>query len=227
MLAPGYWRSVFRALRHGTDTSGTISGHQGKDPQARPRDGGVYRPGMGKTYALRRFMKNWLNRGGSKMERNGLLSLQAMMFLLIGAGVFLKKKNIITGEGRKVLTDLIVDIILPCNIIGAFYTAFDKEMLISGLQILIVSLALQLFCMLISGFCYKRVPKSQRVILQYGTVCSNAGFLGNPVAEGLYGSLGLLYASIYLIPQRIVMWSAGISYFTESPDKKKKSKPLN
>ena len=61
---------------------------------------------MGKTYALRRFMKNWQNRGGSKMERNGLLSLQAMMFLLIGAGVFLKKKNIITGEGRKVLTDL-------------------------------------------------------------------------------------------------------------------------
>ena len=160
------------------------------------------------------------------MERNGLLSLQAMMFLLIGAGVFLKKKNIITGEGRKVLTDLIVDIILPCNIIGAFYTAFDKEMLISGLQILIVSLALQLFCMLISGFCYKRVPKSQRVILQYGTVCSNAGFLGNPVAEGLYGSLGLLYASIYLIPQRIVMWSAGISYFTESPDKKEVAKKV-
>ena len=140
------------------------------------------------------------------MERNGLLSLQAMMFLLIGAGVFLKKKNIITGEGRKVLTDLIVDIILPCNIIGAFYTAFDKEMLISGLQILMVSLALQLFCMLISGFCYKRVPKSQRVILQYGTVCSNAGFLGNPVAEGLYGSLGLLYASIYLIPHLFAHW---------------------
>ena len=59
------------------------------------------------------------------MERNGLLSLQAMMFLVIGAWVILMKKNIITGEGRKVLTDLIVDIILPCNIIGAFYNTFD------------------------------------------------------------------------------------------------------
>ena len=58
------------------------------------------------------------------------------------------------------------------------------------------------------------------MILQYGTVCSNAGFLGNPVAEGIYGSLGLLYASIYLIPQRIVMWSAGVSYFTESPNRR-------
>ena len=32
--------------------------------------------------------------------------------------------------------------------------------------------------------------------------------------------MGLLYASIYLIPQRIVMWSAGVSYFTESTSKR-------
>jgi malate permease and related proteins len=44
--------------------------------------------------------------------------------------------------------------------------------------------------------------------------------LGNPIAEGIYGSIGLLYASIYLIPLRIVMWTAGISYFTGNPDKK-------
>lgn len=29
-----------------------------------------------------------------------------------------------------------------------------------------------------------------------------------------------MYASIFLVPQRIVMWSAGVSYFTESPDRK-------
>ena len=49
---------------------------------------------------------------------------------------------------------------------------------------------------------------------------SNAGILGNPIAEGIFGSMGLLYASIYLIPQRTVMWSLGMSYFTESPDRK-------
>lgn len=58
------------------------------------------------------------------------------------------------------------------------------------------------------------------MVLQYGTICSNAGFLGNPLTEGIYGSMGLLYASIYLIAQRIIMWSAGVSFFTESPDKK-------
>ena len=158
--------------------------------------------------------------GGMTMETKGLLSLQIMMFLLMGVGVVLRKKNIITKEGRNVLTDLVIDVILPCNIINAFQISLDKEILVSGFQVLVISILLQLFCTTISAVCYKKVPKKQRMILQYGTVCSNAGFLGNPVAEGLYGSLGLLYASIYLIPQRIVMWSAGVSYFTESPDRK-------
>lgn len=154
------------------------------------------------------------------MELKGLFNLQIMMFILMGVGFFLRKKNIITKDGRGVLTDLIIDVILPCNIITSFSIPLDKEILVSGLQILVISIVLQMFCTAISAVCYKKVPKAQRMVLQYGTVCSNAGFLGNPVAEGLYGSLGLLYASIYLIPQRIVMWSAGVSYFTESPDRK-------
>ena len=54
------------------------------------------------------------------MEFKGLFDLQLMMFLLMGTGMFLRKKNIITKEGRGVLTDLIINVLLPCNIITAF-----------------------------------------------------------------------------------------------------------
>ena len=154
------------------------------------------------------------------MQTNGLFDLQLMMFLLMGIGFFLRKRGILTPAGKAALTDLIIDLILPCNIIHSFCVEFNHDILVSGLQIFVVSLVLQLFCAVLASTCYRRVPKHQRMVLQYGTVCSNAGFLGNPVAEGLYGPMGLLYASIYLIPQRIVMWSAGVSYFTESPDRK-------
>ena len=36
----------------------------------------------------------------------------------------------------------------------------------------------------------------------------------------LNGQMGLALASIYLIPQRIVMWSAGVSYFTKGSNRK-------
>ncbi len=151
---------------------------------------------------------------------SGLFELQLMMFFLMAVGYVLRKKGIITRDGRRLLTDLVINVILPCNIITSYNVEFNGEMLAAGFQILIVSVLLQMLCTLISATCYNKVPKRQKMVLQYGTVCSNAGFLGNPVAEGLYGATGLLYASIYLIPQRIVMWSAGVSYFTESPDKK-------
>lgn len=160
------------------------------------------------------------------MEIRGLLELQLMMFVLMGVGIAARKKNIVTNEGKKILTDLVIDIILPCNIIASFGVELDHELLTAGAQVLIISMILQVFCTLISSTCYCRLPKRKRMILQYGTVCSNAGFLGNPVAEGLYGSIGLLYASLYLIPQRIVMWSAGVSYFTESPNRKEVAKKV-
>ena len=53
-------------------------------------------------------------------------------------------------------------------------------------------------------------------VLQYATMCSNAGFMGNPIIEGLYGAQGLLYGSVYLIPLRFFMWSAGLACFTKS-----------
>lgn len=154
------------------------------------------------------------------MKIDGLASLQFMMLLEICIGWFLRKKNIITQEGKRTLTDLIIDLILPCNIIHAFYVEFTAETLTACFQVLIVSVILQILCTLISTYGYQKVEKDKRTVLKYATVCSNAGFLGNPVAEGLYGSMGLLMASIYLIPQRIIMWSAGVSFFTECPSKK-------
>ena len=79
--------------------------------------------------------------------------------------------------------------------------------------LLAVGLLLQILCLLLNKVLFRSYPDQQKKVLQYCTIVSNGGFLGNPVAEGVYGSLGLLYASIFLIPMRVVMWSAGTSYF--------------
>lgn len=149
-----------------------------------------------------------------------LLDLQLMMFLLMITGLVLRRMNIITIEGKKCLTDLIIDVILPANIIKSFLIEFNHRILMNFLTIFLLSVGIQIFCTFLSHVLYRKEDSGRRKVLQYGIICSNAGFLGNPIAEGVFGSMGLSLASIYLIPQRIVMWSAGISYFTESPDRK-------
>ena len=47
-----------------------------------------------------------------------------------------------------------------------------------------------------------------------------------PIAEGVYGAEGLMLASIYLIPQRIMMWSSGLAVFSGVSDKKQTLKKV-
>lgn len=154
------------------------------------------------------------------MNLNSLINLQGMLFLLVSAGVFLRKKGILPDTAKAILTDLVIDLILPCNIIASFLMEFNMNILKSFGIILLIASLIQLGCLTIANIFYNKEPDRRKKVLQYGTVCSNAGFMGNPIAEGVYGPAGLMYASVFLVPQRIVMWSAGISYFTECPDRK-------
>ena len=147
-------------------------------------------------------------KGDTMPEFSTMLDLQAQMMLLLAIGVFLAKKKLITDQGRACLTDLLLFIILPANIIQSFRIEFNAE-------ILILSILLQVLYGVVCAVCYNRYPFARKAVMQYGTVCSNAGFLGSPLAEGLFGGVGLLLTSFYLIPQRIVMWSVGVSYFMQ------------
>ena len=154
-------------------------------------------------------------KGDTMPEFSTMLDLQAQMMLLLAIGVFLAKKKLITDQGRACLTDLLLFIILPANIIQSFRIEFNAEIFRSTRDILILSILLQVLYGVVCAVCYNRYPFARKAVMQYGTVCSNAGFLGSPLAEGLFGGVGLLLTSFYLIPQRIVMWSVGVSYFMQ------------
>lgn len=149
-----------------------------------------------------------------------LISLQLRMFLIMLVGLFFRKKNLISQEGKKNLTDLVIYLILPCNIVKSFMIEFDSNTLKNFGWILLISVLIQVFCAILAKTLYCRAEDGHKPVLMYATVASNSGFLGNPVAEGVFGSMGLALASVYLIPQRIVMWSAGVSYFTKGSDRK-------
>ena len=152
---------------------------------------------------------------------DNMFNMQGMLFLLMIIGAVLTWKKIITADGQKLLTDLVMDVTLPASIIKSFQMELSRELLESCLEIFLVAIAIQVGTFLLSALLYRGISdEKHRKVLQYATICSNAGVLGNPIAEGIFGSMGLLYASIYLIPQRTFMWSAGLTYFTRCPSKR-------
>ena len=142
------------------------------------------------------------------------LELQITLFILIGTGYLVKKRGIVSDEGQKNITDLVIDVVLPLNILTAFVNTESGGSITDCLQILAVSAVIQAFCLVYGGIAYRNKPDGRKRCLKYGIICSNAGFLGNPIAEGIYGPTGLMLASIYLLPLRIMMWSEGLRIFS-------------
>lgn len=149
-----------------------------------------------------------------------LISLQITIFLLIAIGFLLKRIRLIEDQGQKNLNDLVLNVILPCNIFKAFLDGSGAELFGTYGSVLLISIGIQALCVVYGKLAYHKEPESRRKCLQYATICSNSGFLGNPVAEGLYGSQGLVLASIYLIPLRIMMWSNGLPIFSGIKDRR-------
>ena len=150
---------------------------------------------------------------------SSMLNLMATMFILMAAGFILRKCGIIPQEGKKYLTDLILYLILPCNIIKAFAQKIDPSFFRQFLSVLAVAVLVQILSLLLARFLYNGQCKAAKEVYQYGTVCSNSSFMGNPLAESIFGNTGLVYATVFLIPQRIVMWTAGVSYFQHGAGK--------
>jgi len=155
-----------------------------------------------------------------------LLKLQFIIFSLIGIGFFTRRRGMVSREGQKNITDLVINIVLPCNILTSFSQEFAEGTMYECLMIFLISAGIQVFSVLYGRIAYPKETEEHKKCLAYGIICSNAGFLGNPIAEGVFGSVGLMFASVYLIPVRVMMWSAGIAIFSGEHDLKGTAKKV-
>ena len=86
--------------------------------------------------------------------------------------------------------------------------------------VLVIAACLQFFYLGLNCFLYRRYAPKQQAVLKYATICSNGNFIGIPVINGIFGSKGVLFAALTLLPVRINIWTAGIALFSQAQDKK-------
>ena len=82
---------------------------------------------------------------------DNMFNMQGMLFLLMIIGAVLTWKKIITADGQKLLTDLVMDVTLPASIIKSFQMELSRELLESCLEIFLVAIAIQVGTFLLSA----------------------------------------------------------------------------
>lgn len=154
-----------------------------------------------------------------------MIEMQLELFLLLAVGFFLGRKGMISSATRDQLTDIVIDIILPCSILSSFQMEMSADILVSSAQVLLAAFGMQLLYGLLNRFLYRRFAPDEQAACKYSTMVTNASFIGIPVVSALYGQTGMLYASIFVIPQRIFMWAYGLPLYT-AVDKKNIAKKI-
>ena len=145
-----------------------------------------------------------------------MLSLQETLFLLILLGILVKKLKIVNENGRKTLSDLLIYVILPCNIVESFTggIALPDGFAHTCILAVCISIGIQALSVYGSRLVFCRYAAKQKSVLSYGMICSNSSFIGLPIAHLMFGDLGVIYTSVFQIPLRFTMWTAGLSLFT-------------
>lgn len=144
-----------------------------------------------------------------------MLDLQLSTLVYLAIGVFAYRKKMITDDNRDQLISFILNILMPALVFNSFKEV-TPSILKTGLWALIGSTLIYTFYALIGRFAYRDITESKRKVLDYATLVNNAGLAGQPLSFSMYGNIGALYASIFLVPHRIFMWSLGVNILDEN-----------
>ena len=142
-----------------------------------------------------------------------------IMFGLIALGWVAFRVGWIGADALKGMTNLLLYLVSPAVIIQAFQRDFDPERLRTVGLVFLIDLASFAITIAVARMLFTRrlIPdEAERVALRFGTVYSNAGFIGIPLAQALLGDDGVFYAVAYIAAFTIFAWTHGASLFGRS-----------
>lgn len=143
-----------------------------------------------------------------------MLLLQQMMvlFFFMMIGYFLRKKEIFSEDTCKAVSWLVVHVANPALILSGSIGRSEpiglEEMGMCLGAALLTFAGLILMAAVVTPLF--RVQKESRGTYRVMLIFSNVGFMGFPVINAVYGSDALLYASIFLIPYNLLLYTYGI-----------------
>jgi len=136
----------------------------------------------------------------------------AVLFLIMAIGFIIGKLKILTPEGNKILSKVVLFVTLPCTILSS---VLNNEMDISvgdTLFFLLLSFLAYLIAFAISIPVVRFTGGNKKIhgLLNYMAVFSNCAFMGFPVVMAVFGAETAFYIALFNIPFNLLTFSIGI-----------------
>jgi len=146
-----------------------------------------------------------------------IINQMIVLFILMAVGFIVGKTNLLTREGNKTLSRIVLFITLPCTILNS---VFENELTITigdtvYFLLMVLLTFLIAFLIAIPVIHFLGGEKANRGLLTFMSVFSNSGFMGFPVVISIFGVSSAYYVSLFNIPFNALVFSLGIFMISE------------
>lgn len=131
------------------------------------------------------------------------------MLFLMAAGLACTKMGLLDEAVNKKLSNLLLMVINPIIILLAYQREYETELLHRLLLSLLLGLLTFIISIILIHLIYKKRNNKDFGIEKFACVYSNAGFLGIPLINGIFGYEGVFYLTGYITVFFIFFWTHG------------------
>ena len=135
-----------------------------------------------------------------------LLQQTIIMFLLMMLGLLLSRRGMITEQGSRDLSNVLLYAVIPCVILRSYMSEFSTEKLRAmGLSALIAVIAFAASIAVAYLTCGTR-----HRIENFAVAFGNAGFIGIPLVTAVFGPEAAFYVVSFSTFANLLQWTYGI-----------------
>ena len=133
-----------------------------------------------------------------------------VLFALMAVGVVCRRTRLLDDVAVKGIVNVLILIVTPSLIIDVFQRPFDRTQLSALGLAFLIALAAHLALILFATAAIRERRPGTRPVLRLAAVFSNAGFMGIPLQQAVFGEDGVFFGVIYVVVFNLVMWSWGL-----------------
>lgn len=151
------------------------------------------------------------------METRIIISQIFILAVVVLIGAVAARFKVLTRDTKDMLSKVIFNISLPLMLFTNFLKLDATPRLIANsFVVLSVSGFVILFMLLIGWLTARtfRLKGGEAAVFKAHSMFGNTIFLGFPLITALYGSEGLLYASMFQLISNLIMWTVGVIVLT-------------
>ncbi|NLZ45525.1 MAG: AEC family transporter [Clostridiales bacterium] len=135
-----------------------------------------------------------------------------IMLIFLCVGVICFKTKLITKEGNKSISNLVLYIINPVLIFISYQQDFSVKLLKGlGATLVLTILGFVIFILISNLIIRNKEGREVSIgVERFSVVYSNCGFMGIPIASVLFGAEGVFYITAFNTIFNIMVWSHGV-----------------